>query len=403
MRIAACLVLLTFLFGCTTENNSKLPPHLIDLENLTVHPENPDPASTIELTKEMSFGDTDDIFFGQIIENVSIDDQGRVFIADMTENTVHVFNPDGSYLQSIGREGRGPGEFQYILDMKMDHNKIHILDYQQSKISVFDLTTLSHIAAYNVSLDDRQQDSPSWLTPTQEKGLFYMPTNFFVRSDQTYLILFSDQGVGSANNVDGRTYEASLFNPENGAFMDHDLLSFRWTGQVLVHEEGTGMRVLSGVPYKRDSRFDFSNDQFVSGWSEEMLFKVYNEQGEYQRAFYYPYANVRFHKEDLLTHYDEAGEELLKIVMNDDHPQYWPAFYSMTIDDKNRLWLSTIVEDQEYYEWWVLDENGELLATFTWPRNRELKEVKNDYAYTLERNRETGLPEVVRYSVNLSM
>lgn len=403
MRLTIGLIPLFLFLGCVTEKTEDVPEHLVNIENLTVFPENPTPAVDIELIREVSFGENDEVFFGQIIEKMAVDDEGRVFIADMTENKVHIYNSNGSYLQSIGRGGQGPGEFQRIGDLEIHDEKIHILDVQRLTISVFDLNTFGHIRDYDVSLQGDQDNQPSWISWAKEEGLFYSPANFFVRSDNTYFLLFTDQGVGWANNLDGRTYESSVYDPQTVGFSEHDLLSFDWTGQVLVHEEGDGLMVLFRVPYKRGSLFDFSNGQFVHGWSEEMLFRLYDENGEYQRAIYYPYSNAPIRFDDILKHYEGAGDDLIHAIRIDNQPETWPAFKSLTLDDESRLWISTITDDQENYEWWVLNEAGELLATFSWPRNRDLKYVKNGYAYTMERDMETGLQKVVRYNIKIGI
>lgn len=401
MRLTICLIPLLLFFSCTAEKTEELPERLVNIENLSVYPENPTPAGDIELIREVSFSETDDVFFGHVIEKMAVDDEGRVFIADMLENKIHIYESNGSYLQSIGRAGRGPGEFQMIMDLKIHDEKIHVLDYQRFTISVFDVNSFDHIRDYGISLQNDQENQPSWIRQTREKGLYYRPTAFFVRSDNSYLLIFSDEGVGAADNVDGRTYEVSIYDPETGNFDEHDILSFDWTRQVLVHEEGDRLMVLFEVPYIRNSLFDFSNDQFVYGWSEEMLFRFYDEDGEHQRAIYYPYSNLRLHFDDVLTHYEGADENLIHAIRSDEQPETWPAFHSLKLDDENRLWISTVTDDQEMYEWWVLDEAGELIATFSWPRNRDLKHVKNGYAYTMEEEIETGLVEVVRYNIEI--
>ncbi len=74
----------------------------------------------------------------------------------------------------------------------------------------------------------------------------------------------------------------------------------------------------------------------------------------------------------------------------------------MLIDDQNRLWISTIVKDLDVYRWWVLEENGKLLARFTWPRNREIEVIKNGFVYAKETEDETGLERVVRYRIEMN-
>lgn len=394
-------LLLIFLIGCSRERTDEIPEHLNDLENLTIYPANPEPLLDIELVKESSFGETEEMFFGRIIDHIAVDEAERVFIADLLNNTIHVYSPDGSYLRSIGREGRGPGEFLYIQDMKIYNGQIHVLDMQQFKISIIDINDFQPLADYNLMLNEGQNGNPSWMTWTSEMRLSYRPGNIFLRGDGSWLVLFSDQGVGSAHNVEGRTYEVSVFSPADREFIKHDLLSFKWTGQILVHEPaGGGLSVMRNIPYKRSSQFDFSINQLVLGWTEEMLFKFYDQDGEYQRAFYYPYNKIPFELNDVLKSYENA-ERVLNAIKSDEHPETWPAYHSLILDDENRLWVSTLTNDHEVYEWWVMDEYGKLLAKYIWPRNREAKIVKDGYVYTLETDKETDVKEVVRYRIEM--
>ena len=56
--------------------------------------------------------------------------------------------------------------------------------------------------------------------------------------------------------------------------------------------------------------------------------------------------------------------------------------------------------DMDDYEWKVLDKEGRLITTYLWPRDRDLKVFKNGYAYTMERDFETGEQDVVRYKID---
>lgn len=62
------------------------------------------PTPEIQFEPVLAFGSTDEMLLGNIIEFV-VDDTGRVFITDWDQALINVFNPDGSYLTSLGREG----------------------------------------------------------------------------------------------------------------------------------------------------------------------------------------------------------------------------------------------------------------------------------------------------------
>jgi len=54
--------------------------------------------------------------FGHV-RAVAADDAGRIYVADRIGSTVRVYSPDGEFLRQIGREGEGPGEFQWPVDI----------------------------------------------------------------------------------------------------------------------------------------------------------------------------------------------------------------------------------------------------------------------------------------------
>jgi hypothetical protein len=60
--------------------------------------------------------DDEEIFFGTIAEFLH-DADGNIYLLDGQISEIHVFNPQGDLLRTIGRQGEGPGEFQNGADM----------------------------------------------------------------------------------------------------------------------------------------------------------------------------------------------------------------------------------------------------------------------------------------------
>lgn len=56
-------------------------------------------------------GEDDAVFFG-LIQSAAIGEDGNLYVLDGQLSEVHVYDPDGDYLRTIGREGDGPGEFR---------------------------------------------------------------------------------------------------------------------------------------------------------------------------------------------------------------------------------------------------------------------------------------------------
>ena len=391
------MILLFFsLWGCSARKTNQVPERIRKLKNLTVYSPDVKPAYKITLDKDAVYGDTTGVVLSPRITGVAVDNRKRTYIADLAAKRIDVFNPDGSFLQSLGRNGRGPGEFQLVYKIKIKDNYLYALGYSLQKISVFNLLTMQLVRDDEISLDKISGNKPAWVSRTLKHKWLYRATNFYVFPNGNYLIFFSDDAVAFGNNLRGRTYEASIFSPDSEKYLEHNVFSFPWTGGVLVHK---GI-IMFHVPYKRMSQFGYANGQLVYGWTGDFLFKFYNEKGTYQRAFYYPNPKVKLTVKNAIAYYGDHDQSIINAIRNDTLPSTWPAFHSVVIDNKHRLWVSTFVMDQKVYQWWVLNQNGKLLARFTWPRDKLIKVVKNGYVYTKEYNKTTGVVKIVRYQIN---
>lgn len=81
-------------------------------------------------------GDTesDDEFFG-VIGAVEVDQDGNVFLLDRQLAEVKVFDSQGAYIRTIGREGEGPGEFRGPIEMFMTtEGNVGVLQMMPGKI-----------------------------------------------------------------------------------------------------------------------------------------------------------------------------------------------------------------------------------------------------------------------------
>ncbi len=65
-------------------------------------------------------------------------DSGLVFIADFRDCNIKVFDHQLTLLDSIGRQGEGPGEFKAIIDISARQGMLAALNIYPSRISIFD-------------------------------------------------------------------------------------------------------------------------------------------------------------------------------------------------------------------------------------------------------------------------
>jgi hypothetical protein len=381
--------------SCSPTDEVELPEQIRELGNLTVYPTDAEPESEIQLIREEAFGDTEKIMIGSM-GNIVVDERGRVFIADDQLYTIHVFNADGSYETAFGREGRGPEEFQSFSSMEIYDNQFYVYDYMQHRISSFSLDSFMISRMINLNTDN-------W-SHIQDLENSFPAAPLFIRDSYTFLMRFRERP-----QPDHISYDRHYLLNDQGEIIS-DLIFKQRGAELLVTSEGGRITNVLPSPFIRNSLMVVSENGLIfSAWTEDFLIRIYDEEGNYLRSFYYPYPQSRLNRQDILELYQDQDPFVQQLYRNADFPDTWPALHHMLLDDEQRLWVSTISNDEEHYTWWVLNEGGQLLAKFNWPgvRLRRLENenmievIKDGYAYIREVNEETGHQQIVRYRIEL--
>jgi len=73
------------------------------------------------------------------VRDVAADGHGNIYIDDMSNNRIQVFDPKGGYLRTIGRAGQGPGEFEHPTLVRIGgrEGRVHVMD-RFARINLFD-------------------------------------------------------------------------------------------------------------------------------------------------------------------------------------------------------------------------------------------------------------------------
>lgn len=384
-RLNIFIIMLLFLFtACNESEQINIAEEFSEYENLSIFPTDTEPEFEIILERQTVYGDTEDVLLGNWLTAV-VDNRDRVFVADYQETALHLYNPDGTYNRQIGQEGEGPGEYRSLSTMRTDNQCLHLMDRNLNRVTRYSLDTFEVTGSVAISMDP------------PEDGPYMYPVTFFVHTDSTYLL---QTGMGYTQGKDEsgieRTIGGRIMNNDTGELSDSAIFSFP-APEALVYRENGGLMIMTTVPYLRSSIFRVRNDQVIHGGGDDFLFTIYNKDGEYQRAIYYPYPNPPLVRDDILAQYSDDEEQLKSIIRNVDMPDTLPVFSSFYVDDEGRIWVKKMTDDFEEAEYAVLANSGELLATFTWPAGNIVQEIRNGHLYTMETNEETGLREIVKY------
>lgn len=71
--------------------------------------------------------------------NIALDPQGRIYISDTGDFTVHVYDADGKHLRTLGQQGLNPGRFALPKGIAVDRaGRVYVVDAATAVVQMFD-------------------------------------------------------------------------------------------------------------------------------------------------------------------------------------------------------------------------------------------------------------------------
>lgn len=378
---SALILLIVLCIGCIQTGSEDVPEHLSGIKNLTIYPSDLTTLNDIQFTRTQIFEESDDLTFGRI-SGIAVDGTERVYISESTQGhaAIHVFDAEGSYLTSLGRYGEGPGEFRSIINTQINDEYLYALDGRQLKINVYSLQTFSFKSSI-------QLDPENWRHIKDLTGL--TPYDFTVLDSDRILLTFLKS--------EGRKDLLFRYMMNSSGEIISDKIVEQVSAEHFVRPDNDGIFF---SPFSSNGLIAISeNENLYTIWTEEILFKKHTINGEYQSSFYHPFRNMKLSRDEALNYYDS---EIYKAsVRNTGIPEHWPAIHSVVMDDLNNFWTSTIIDNENEYQWWILNSEGEVISKFNWPKSSEIRIVKNETIFTLETDPDSGIQKVVKYKFQL--
>lgn len=388
------LILLSF-FGCTVEESqmSKIPDSIKNMSNIAVYSyDDIVNTDTVRLVKEETFGDTENSLIGWII-GFNVDKNGRVYVNDGTleARTIHVFEPDGTYIKALGRYGNGPGEFLVPAGLRFNSEKLFVFDYNQSWLSSYSINTLNLIDTYPLDqtiidgaekISDKRFSEYHFIDDSLIVG-FKRPQKYFEETPGTYHYFITDIN----------------FSELGREILTQDAILESWG-------EFGSMRIMKMFPFFEKPLLHVSETGRIFGAnSGDFFIKEYYVDGSIKGGFYYQIPKKTVSRGDALESSDEMTREIAREV---ELPEIWPVIKSMFTDDKENLWVSTFSENDNQVIWWIIDTSGDLIGRFRTDGNRYSEPevsvnnqhaVRNNHFYAIETDSVLGVDIIVKYRI----
>lgn len=177
-----------------TDSRSE-PPQVADLWSLA------EVISTLEREPDVTIGALDEPackVFGNVTD-VSLDQEGRLFVLDAPDRSVKAFDRSGACLFSVGRHGSGPGELERPVAVAVsDESVLNVLDAGNGRIE-----------KYNVSGD---RGDPLGAVPLREfrgSDFCFLDDRMFVAASQVERAIHEVDGDGQSVSAFGSLHSST--------------------------------------------------------------------------------------------------------------------------------------------------------------------------------------------------
>jgi hypothetical protein len=311
------------------------------------------------LKKDLSIGggDATDYVLGEIAM-ISTSREGTIFVTDLKEKDVKVFDSNGKFVRIIGKPGQGPGEFTAAPTYLHFLNKNEIFVVNGTKLSVF-RTNGIHVRDIAVSTLNLIDAYPA------SRGNFVATLVVRPESNPRYELRKLDSELKDLFVIDSSPLQNSARDGYNPFFP-----VMRWS--------------------------PLSGDRTVSGYPIKYELRIHNSKGRLVRKIERDADRISISKKDIEEQTAGSSPSSLK---NMKAPEYFPYFQYVKTDDEDRIYVFTWERATNGMGNWteIFDSSGRYIVRVSVPGRVPL--IEKNYLYSIEETHE-GYPVIRRYKVS---
>lgn len=360
---ALCVAFAAGSIGCRNATN-ELPRGCVELESALVIQSGEGRARQAPLLF--------DIRGGAVLSD------GRIVILNRGSRQLLYFSAYGRFLEAVGREGRGPGEFTDPRWLgRGGGDTVLIWDPALARLTTFDGTTLLRTLVPrgpgaprpSTSIIGRFADG-SFLTRPRGVGFFPSP-NGVLRLPESY----------------------DRYDPASDTVIHlHDGRSIEWA----VGNRGRYTR-----PFGKEDIVAARGDRMVIGDNGTSDIRVYELNGRLDRIVRLPSEVAPVTEQDRSRYGEYMREEhpRFPLATELDFPDERPRFSTIIADELDWIWVESYAAEWEPPgSWLIFDESGALQCEVGFPDRVQVLEIGTTYVLA-KRWEESGEQSVIRYTL----
>lgn len=347
---------------------------------------------------------------------VAVDSAGNVYAADAVNQQIAVFAPGGRRLRTIGRRGRGPGEFSGLRDVVIARDTLFAFDQTLQRITAFTIPE-PWLLSYTVRL-------------SSSRGLarYYA----LIPASGGFLVQYIQPQEPQSVIEERRSIVLRWLDASSSVVIDSLLVlpDLEW---LVTTDERYGYAV-GPLPFGKRSLLRIASDgRLFHAWTGEPLISVFDSLGNQVSSIAFPREPQSVTSDDIdvlrQSYVDLVGPQAASIVfgrveaaIRDDRlPKQHPVMKSFLLDDEGRVWVQLITEHEKLQTtptglryvtsgvegggtpsstWWILDLTDGKVGEAELAGNVVLHLIRGGRAYGVSED-DLGVHRIVVYELGL--
>jgi len=299
-----------------------------------------------------------------------------------------VLPPDRTLLDTLGRQGEGPGEFQFPTTAEVARgDSIYVFDADPERLTVFTLSpTPSMARSVAITREQGPRGTDAW---GRLQRVWMLGDTLAARFWPYYA---REEGYRQPAPV--------IWRSLNQAGALGDTLVQERRPHISISFEGQGVGIES-LPFDRKTVVaPGPNGRMYHGWTDSLQVRATTLDGTTEVVAQVPTDPVSVTAADRDSPLASIERSDIRKQFADEIPQTKPAFTDLVVAHDGRLWVRRPTEgpDAETTPWWVLEPGARTIHEIQLPTEVTLEVVRDGMAYGTTKT-ETGAPAVVRYRI----
>ena len=299
--------------------------------------------------------------------DIAVNDRGDIYVLDSGKYRIQKYDKDGRFLQTIGRQGQGPGEFERPVGLYLDKKgNINVLGYP--KIYLFN-----------------------------HKGEFIktLITSFFVTN-----IVPDGEGnlIATAYVRDERmqNFGVLILNPDgeiSKKIAEFPGIPMIRGGATIAHDYTPLLRIAAVGDKGFVYGYPLEYKLFLADWSGENILIIKKDEAYHTLS--------RGERDKIINEHLERikwPKNIIEDALN--LPKHRPFFNRILVDDKERIFVKkrkSILDESEEEEFDIFSPEG--LYLYSTKFSFAPMAIKAGYLYHTTYSEQTGETKVIRYRI----